>query len=388
MSDEASIRRRFPGVEQLRYFNAAAQGLLPTPALEAVREMAELQSRRGILGWEAFTETIEATRGRLATLIGARPDQIAFTASTVDGLSRIAGGFDLEPGDEIVLCDLEYPSNVYPWAARGRDGARLRWVRAVEGRAPVERYLEAIGPRTRVVAVSHVQFNSGYRLELAALGEACREAGALLVVDAIQSTGVVPVDVVEQGIGALALEGRKWLLGPPGCGALFIADDWVERIRPTVVGSGSVREPDELMQYVERIGDDGALEPRFRQGARRHEAGFPNLTGIAGLGASLALAESIGRATVRDRIAARVGELVGALPAAGYRIYGPREPDERAGIVTFEPDSPAADYDPMALFERLNAQGISISVRDGRLRAAPHVYNDRADVEALLEALP
>jgi selenocysteine lyase/cysteine desulfurase len=377
------IRELFPGTRELVYFNAAAQGLLPTPTVETMGRVARAQSERGIMSHFENMDVVEAARQAAARLIGCTTEHVAFTAGTADGISKLAEGLDWRERDEVVLCDLEFPANVYPWAAQQKHGARVRLVTSVEGRIEAGRLIEAIGPRTRVVAVSHVQFGSGYRIDLPPLADACRRHGAILVVDAIQSLGVVPLDL--EGIDALAVEGRKWLLGPPGCGLLYVAPGLLERLRPGTLGARSVRNPDDLLQYSGWLDAEGRidLQPRLQPGSLRFEGGYPNVVGIAGLGRSLQLAEEIERDFIRRRIAELVARFVERLEAAGFAIYGPRTPGERAGIVSFE--LPAGD--PESLFHHLNREGYSLAVREGRIRVAPHVYNKEDEVDAVVQRI-
>jgi selenocysteine lyase/cysteine desulfurase len=202
----------------------------------------------------------------------------------------------------------------------------------------------------------------------------------LLVVDAIQSLGVVPLDPSAANVGALAVDGRKWLLGPAGCGLLYVSPQWIDRIRPLAVGTQSTRHPERVMQYRDWLDADGQLDllqaGRLAAGARRFESGFPNLVGIAGLGAALALGERIGRPAIHRRIAELVQRTVELLQAAGLEVHGPTHGGERAGIVSFEVPGSAE-----RLFRRLDREGVSLSARDGRLRISPHVYNSETDLE-------
>jgi selenocysteine lyase/cysteine desulfurase len=375
------IRALFPGTRELVYFNAAAQSLLPGPVAERMQTVATRQCERGITAYPQDMQTVEAARAAAARLIGARTDDIAFTGSTVDGVARVAEGLDWREGDEVLLNDLEFPANVYPWAVQQRRGVRLRFVKSDAGRLETQRLIDAIGPRTRVLAISHVQFSTGYRVDLDALAGACRARGVLLFVDAIQSLGVVPLDVQQTPIDALAVDGRKWLMGPTGCGLLYVAPQWLERIRSSVVGARSVRDHDDLLQYRDWLDDAGRidLESRLRVGAGRFEGGYPNVVGVAGLGAALELGEQIGRERIHRRIAALVARCVAKIEHAGLAVYGPRSAGERAGIVSFEVAGSAE-----AIFRRLHRDGYSTSARDGRLRLAPHVYNTEDEVDAVV----
>jgi len=378
------IRDLFPGTRELVYFNAAAQCLLPEPVAERMHAVARRQCERGITAYPKDMRTIEDTRGAAARLIGARSEDVAFTANTVDGVARIAEGLDWREGDEVLLNDLEFPANVYPWAAQQRRGVRLRFVESGAGRVDAESLVAAIGPRTRVLAVSHVQFSTGYRVDLAVLAEACRAKGVLLFVDAIQSLGVVELNVQETPVAALAVDGRKWLMGPTGCGLLYVAPQWQERIHSSVIGARSVSNHDDLLQYRRWLDPEGRLDldSRLRDGAGRFEGGYPSVVGVAGLGAALELGERIGRARIRERIAVLVARCVERVAQAGLEVHGPRSADERAGIVSFR-----IPGDPLEVFRRLHRQGYSIALREGRLRLAPHVYNSDDEVDALFERI-
>lgn len=378
---EAEIRALFPGATKVRYFNAASQALLPVPVADAVRRTLDRWVQGGIHSWPEDMREVETARSLLARLVGADPADVAFTANTADAVARVAHGLGLGEGDEVVLSDLEYPANVYPWTTRG---ARLRLVPSAGGRVDPERLGDAIGHRTRVLALSMVQFSSGFRSDLASLGEACGRRGVLFFVDVIQGLGVFPVDMRAMGIGALAGEGRKWLAAPPGTGFLAVGPEWIARIRPSSIGAMSVSPELGMLGWVPRVGREGDLDlgPVYRERAGRYEAGYYNVAGLTGLAAALALHESIGPGTVRRRVEERVEEIVRGLESRGLPVFGPRTREERSGIVAFDVPGNPEDWR-----RELAAAGISVGVRDGRLRAAPHVYNDRRDVEALLEAL-
>lgn len=382
--DEATIRSWFPGTRHRAYFNAAAASLLPVQVKEAIDSVTAGWIEKGILCWASDMARVEETREAAADLVGCAPREIALVSNTAEGISRVAAGIDWKEGDEVVLGDLEYPANVYPWAAQQRRGARLRWVRSDEGRLDAGRLIDAIGSRTRVLAVSMVQFGSGYRVDLDALGEACRSSGVLLVVDAIQGLGVFPLDVKKIGIGALATDGRKWLMGPAGAGFLFVDEERIPEIRPVSAGALSVRNPNDFLQYVDRTDGQGriGLDAMLREGAGRYEPGYPNVCGMAGLGAALTVGAEIGRDVIHGRVTSLVGRLVDALAARGWPVYGPAVKEERSGIVSFSVD---ADADRIS--GELDRSGYSLAVRDGRLRVSPHVYNTEGEIDGLLARL-
>ncbi|HEX6851345.1 MAG TPA: aminotransferase class V-fold PLP-dependent enzyme [Candidatus Polarisedimenticolaceae bacterium] len=381
---EAEIRAEFPGAASVAYFNAASATLVPTCVAQAVERTLRAQVERGVHTWADDMRRVEGTRSAIARLIGAAPAEIAFAANTGEAISKVADGFAWRDGDEVVLGDLEYPANVYPWAVQRDRGVGLRVVRSEGGRLTASRLIDAIGPRTRVLTVSQVQFSTGYRVDLARLGEACRRHDVLLVVDAIQGLPVYPVDVKALGIGALAAEGRKWLMGPSGTGFLYLAPEWLDRIRPRAAGALSVTGAGDMLRWVRELDASGQLDlgPLWRPGSGRFEPGYPNVPGIAGLGAALELAARIGLETIRARVERHVERLVAGLAERGLPVHGPVSPDERSGIVSF-----GGVPDPDLWCRELGARGISLGVRDGWLRAAPHVYTADADVDRLFASI-
>jgi len=381
---ESRIRDLFPGVRRRRYFNAAAAALTPTPVAEAVRRAVERQVDLGIHAYPEDMAAVRDARERAARRIGADPRDVALVSGTADAIARVAGGFPWRAGDEVVFGDLEYPANVYPWAVQAARGVRVKVVRSHEGRLPAEALIEAIGPRTRVVAVSMVQFTSGYLVDLAAIAEACRRRDVFLAVDAIQALGVLPIDVRALGVGCLAADGRKWMFGPAGCAVLYVAHEWAVRMTPPGPGAQSVSDVEDFLQWTRWPIEDGAMSAsgRWRDGAGRFESGYPNTIGAAGLAAALATSERIGPETIRTRVTGLAARLARAVEELGWPVYGPRSDRERAGIVTFEPPGDAARS-----WKSLSSEGFSLALREGRLRASPHVYNTSEEIDALVEAV-
>jgi selenocysteine lyase/cysteine desulfurase len=382
--DERRIRDLFPETPGLVYLNAAAAGLLPNAVTEAAVAAIRRHAERGVLSVPEDFRAIAAARDALARLIGGRAEDIAFVLNTAEGIARIAAGLDWRPGDEVVLGDLEFPANVYPWAAQGDRGARIRLVPSEGGRLEAERLIGAMGPRTRVLAVSQVQFSSGYRMDLESLGRAAAERGVLFCVDAIQGLGVLPLDVRALGIGALAGDGRKWLMAPSGTGYLYVAPEWVERISARAIGAESVRNGLDFMQFLRMTDGEGRIDFRtlLREGAGRYEAGYYNAPGLAGLAAALSTGEAIGHETILHRVTALAARLADGLAARGFEVHGPRNARERAGIVTFDVQGDAREWRA-----RLENDGFALALRDGRIRVSPHVYNTEDDIDGLLERL-
>ena len=213
---------------------------LPHGSAEMLRSWVDEQTRDGVVGWPAREKRIEAIRYEVARLVGAERDEIAFVASTTHGIGLIAEGFPWREGDTVVSAEDEYPSNLYPWMNLASRGVSLRLVPSRDGRIWIDDLIAAIDRSTRLLAISHVEFATGFRNDLDALADACHARGVALFVDAIQGLGPLTVDVRQTPIDFMAADGHKWLLGPEGAGLLFVRRDWIDRLRPTGVGWHSV----------------------------------------------------------------------------------------------------------------------------------------------------
>lgn len=320
----------------------------------------------------SWRDDIESIRAQVATLVGSTAGNIAFTQNTSTGLSIAANGVDWRPGDNVVLAEREFPSNFYPWLNLEPRGVHLNRVPAPDGHAPIEAFADAIDERTRVVAVSAVQFSNGHRYDLDALGELCQRHGALFVVDGTQSVGALTIDVSRSSIDVLAVSAHKWMLGPSGIGFVHVSDRALDQIRPDIVGWLSVSEP---------FAFDYRLDlPRT---ADRYEPGTENVFGIIGLGAAVSLFLEHGTRQIEERVLATTDRLCTELERAGHEIASPRAHAERSGIVIFR----AARTPPDELHARLTAAGVRCAPRGGGIRFSPHFYNDSNDIDTALAAL-
>ncbi len=368
-------RSYFPVTRELAYLNHAGVAPISTRVEEALFRYAAEATRGGAFRYDAFFDAeLERVRGRAATLLGAQPEEVAFVKNTTEGLGIVASGLDWRRGDQVVTCDLEYPSNVYPWwSLRGR-GVETVTLRGRDGRLPLEAVEDALrSPRARLLALSSVEFGSGARNDLEALGKLCREHGVLFCVDAIQSLGCFPFDVERDGIDFLSADGHKWLLSVEGCGIFYCSKRVLELVTPRVVGWRSVTQNRDF----DRLHLD--LQP----GAGRFEEGTPNTAGIFGLGAAVNLLLEIGVETIGRRVLELTDRLVEGLLERGARVLSPRSPGEASGIVSVR----HGDEDPEHTARRLRKQQVFVVARRGGVRASPHFYNDDSDLDRLLAAL-
>ena len=368
-------RSFFPVTRELIYFNHAGVAPISSRVEDALARYAAEASRRGAFDYDAFYDAeIERVRSRAAALIGAAADEVAFVKNTTEGLGLVAAGLDWRRGDRVVTCDLEYPSNVYPWWSLASRGVETVMLASREGRLPAERLEEALrDPRARLLALSSVEYGNGLRFDLERVGGLCRERGVLFCVDAIQSLGCLPIDVESCGIDFLAADGHKWLLSVEGCGVFYCARHLVPQLTPRVVGWRSVVD--------ERNYDEYHLD--LKPGAGRFEEGTPNTPGIFALGAAIDLLLELGVPAIAERVLALTARLADDLSARGAEIVSPRGDAERSGIVAFR----MPEEEPEETVARLRERGIFVVARRGAVRASPHFYNDQAELDRLLDAL-
>jgi cysteine desulfurase / selenocysteine lyase len=370
--DVGSLRELFPITADTVFLNHAAIAPIPRQVADAcngiVRDRLVGASRR----YRNWMEELERTRRLAARLIGARAKEVAFMGNTSEGLCAVANGLDMAAGDEVLVTSPDFPSLLYPWMNLSRRGVEVRTIaRRAGGRFDVEDVRRGLTTRTRVLAISSVDFATGFAADLEALGAFCREHSLLFCVDAIQGLGILDTDVERCRIDCLACGGHKWLLGPMGTGFLYVSERVGERIAPTVVGWHSVID-------AEAFG----LEFRLRRDASRFEAGTLNVDGLIGLGAALELLLGLGVPRIRERVFSTNDILHDELSDRGMHVVSPMNEGERSGILSVLPPGDAEWW-----FEELSRQGIVLSLRAGRLRLAPHFYNDAADVEKLLCAV-
>lgn len=372
--DWKAIRDEFPITRNYIFMNHAAAAPLSKRAADGVRTYLDHAESNSYLRGGFFRQ-IDRIRGQIGMLINANADEIALTKNTSEGISFVANGLNWHSGDNVVITSVEFPANVYPWQALRPTGVQVRTVLEEEGRIPLERVMEAIDSRTRVVAISSVQFASGFRTDLATLGELCQSKGVFLCVDACQSLGAFPIDVKAMNIDFLAAGGHKWLCAPEGTGILFVKRDLLGHLRPSTIGWMSMRKPFVFGKY----------EFEFADSARRFEAGSHNFAGVFGLGEAVELALEIGIENISQRLISLTDRLIEGVRGKGYRVVSSRHRAEASAIVAFVSDQ----HDQEKIQQHLEQEHrIVIAVRCGRLRASPHFYISEQEIDQLVDCLP
>ena len=355
------------------FFDNASMGPVAPAVTQAMAACMQLRQAMPMKYYQYAQQVFPECRARLARRIGGQPEEIAFTENVTYGINSAAGALPLEPGDNVILCDREFASNVYPWLRLERSrGVEARMVPNDGGGLTVgllERYADR---RTRAVSVSSVEFSDGYTADLEAIGAWCRARGIYLVVDCAQSLGVMPMDVRRYQIDFLAGLASKWLLGPFSTGFLYVRRELIGRLLPPFVGADSVKGGVDSVAYRLDLKDD----------ASRFEGGLPNAPGIAGLNASLALMEEVGFDRIHQQAWQVSGHLICGLQRLGAQLAPCALSDRtRSTIVSFQ----APELERTYRFLRENR--IACSMRCGYIRMGIHGYNTVEEAEQVLAAL-
>lgn len=369
----------FPITRHAVYLNHAANGPLPRPVAHTLHEFVDDTSDYGNINFARWGEYERGARRRLASFIHARPDQIALTASTGDGLMMIASGLRWQPDDTIISAEGEFPSNVYPWLNLAEQGIRLQAVPLRDHRVAVEDVLESITERTRLVSLSLVEFSTGFRNDITTIARYCHERDILCGIDAMQALGALPVDVQELGVDFLAAAAHKWLLGPQTCGILYLADDLLARLHVARRGWFSVETPFDFFNHKQPL----------KVGAARFEYSSSNRMPVVGLDAALGVFECIdgGMQAVEARILGLTDHAIAGLEQLGYPVISPQSKGERSGIVCFKCHPARQDLSADQLVTELATHQIHVAARNGIVRISPHFYNTPEEIDTLLNVL-
>lgn len=390
----AAARSHFPGLLGKVFLDAACVSLAPRPAVEAIEKFLDLSMicphESATAQHIAMDEMRAAARPAVARLINAHEDEIALVESTSHGLSLAAQAIPLEAGDRVLISDLEFMEVAIPWVQKQRHGIEVNVVPNCQGEVRVQDFAGRLTPRTRVIAVSSVQWSNGYRVDLAALSRLCRGRGVWLVVDAIQQLGAVPLDVRQTPVDILACGGHKWLNAPFGCGLLYINREKLAQLRLPMTGYLSVKDPPGGWgAYFQNPATTPLNEYEFVRSVRRYETGgTANYPGAIGLAAALKLIHELGQQGISDHIYGLTEQLMAGLDSLPVTVVTPRRRENRSGIVTFSVGSAGAN---VKLMNRLLEKKILVSVRYtsnvGGVRVSCHFFNSSEDIEALLSAL-
>ncbi len=369
----SEARRQFAHTwSDMVYLNHAAISPTSFRVREALEKYHAKRALKGIESWPWAPKMVAETRGTVASIIGTTADRIAFTLNTAEGLSILASGLDWKEGERVLLYRHEYPANVYPFLNLAHRGVSVDFYDTDDFRITPELIAKHITPQTRLLSVSAVQFLSGYRADLKAIGKLCKEHNIIFCVDAIQAVPYVPIDVTDAGIDYLAAGGHKWLMATEGTAFIYISNALQSRVHQRAMGALSVKEAVRYTDYdMERLRDE----------ASRYENGTMNFPGIVSLQASLELQQEVGLDIVYKQTLHLTDLLLTLCDRSGIGYVTPKNAEERGGIVSMIVEN-AAD-----VAARVNEKGIHIVQRGGRLRFSPYFYNTEEEIRKAFNAL-
>lgn len=377
LPNHESIREQFPFLEKFIYFDSAHYTPYPKRSVEKLNEFIRTFTEDYLNLSLVNINEAKALRKTCGLLLNADPDEITITSNTTHGINILANGIKLDPkNNNVAMLDSEFPAVVYPWLNQEKLGkANVMLIPSDKGYANesvIKRTL--IDYNIRVFTISYVQF-LGYRHNIRSISDFCRKHDILLAVDAIQATGVCPVDVQEMGIDFLSTGNQKWLMSPAGLGFTYISNKYREFINPTYVGTTNVNyDFDHFLDYKLDFKNDGSA----------FENSTLNTLGMMGTNEAIKYFLELGVENIFAYILSIQDMLIELLDRSKYRIESELSPKHRSNILIFSHVEISRNKE---IQKALEAKKIYIAVREGYLRVSPHIYNNYEDAEALAKEL-
>jgi len=364
----SDFRRIFPITETDIYLNHAAVSPLSTRVKSAISDSLTRRMSGPVEIFPEFSEEKKRLKENIGRLVNADSSQIAIVSNTSEGLNCLASGLTWKKGDRVLLVENEFPANIYPFLNLKRLGVLIDFVPTREGHIFIEDIEKEISDRTRLFSISFVEFLNGFRNQLGEIGALCKRKNVIFSVDGIQGTGGMPVDVSASGVDFMANGGHKWLMGPMGCGFMYISADLFHQLHPAYVGWLSVKDSWNFFDYRLDLLED----------AGRFEIATPNFLGIKGLRISTDILLEAGITAIEQHLLKLGDKLIDGLSAQGFHYIGAAERKNRSGIYSFR------TVNEKALFTHLQTQRIHLSLREDIIRFAPHFYNTEAEIDEVL----
>ncbi|MBX3650597.1 MAG: aminotransferase class V-fold PLP-dependent enzyme [Burkholderiales bacterium] len=368
------LRDEFPTLARWTYLDTARKSVPPRCQERSMQDYwRDIAETAGVDAWSAVN--VADTRGIMARLLGAIPAEIAFTKNTTEGLNIAAHAFDLQPGDNIVLTDMEHVANVWVWKHWEARGVEIRYAKNRGGRLPLEVFLEQMDGRTRVVSTAYITYGNGYRVNLPELGAACRAQGARLVVDGVQAAGVLAAPLHSLGADIIAIGGHKNLFGLTGLGLLYCREELVDEIRTPFLKAPAAKGSPQASAHLKSQFD-------YVRTAHRFEGGNPNFLGLRVLRDSARFIESVGLQNIEDRVRELSTCCMTELKAAGLPVLTPEPWAERAQIVSFAAPEAGGLMDVLREKHR-----VIVNVKDGAIRMSLGFANNEDDIGRAIAAI-
>lgn len=371
--NKAAVRNYFPYLKNgIIYFNHASTGPFSDLLTKTLANLLKDKSENNIDDYESFLKIVEESKKFLAEMISCSEDRIAFVDNTSNGLNILAQSIDWEKGDRVLLNDIEFPANVYPFLNLKRFGVEVDFVKSENGIVTADQILDSITPQTKIVSISFVQFISGYRVDLEKIGNYCRANNIIFCVDGIQGIGAIQIDVIKSKIDFLSCGTQKWLLGMQGLAFIYVDKELQKQMYPANVGWLSVENAWDLLDYK--------LE--LKTSANVFQGGTLNTFGIYAFNSSLKLFKDFGFNEIQTEVISNTKYFISKLNDIGLKcVLSDHLESEFAGIVTIN------SKNPEKVVDQLKSKKIICSLREGFIRFAPHFYNTHQEIDSVVDEL-
>lgn len=371
--NKTEVRKLFPYLDNgIIYFNHASTGPISSPVVSRLTELLKEKSEEKMDDYTSFLKVVDETKEILAKMINCNPDRIAFLDNTSNGLNLLAQSINWKNGDRILLNDVEFPANVYPFLNLKRFGVEVDFVKSNNGIVTADQIIQSVKPQTKLISISFVQFLSGYRADLEKIGNFCHTNNIVFCVDGIQGIGVQPIDITNYKIDFLSCGTQKWLMGMQGLAFIYVDEKLQEKLTPANVGWLSVEDAWNLLDY----------KMNLKHTANVFQGGTLNSFGIYAFNTSLKIFNEYGFENAYKEILSNTKYFIERLDKIGLScVLNKCSEKELAGIVSIKPSKPEE------IFNTLNQRKIICSLREGLVRFSPHFYNTFEDIDKVVDEL-
>ncbi|MGB5849276.1 MAG: aminotransferase class V-fold PLP-dependent enzyme [Ignavibacteriaceae bacterium] len=368
-----NARKLFPHLQKdFVYFNHASTGPMSSRVKESLNELLYLKSEGKIDDYKELLRRADESKQLLGKILNSTADRFAFTSNTSSGLNILAQGIRWEKGDRIILGDVEFPANVYPFMNLKDIGVEIDFVKSKNSIITAEELISAITPKTKLISVSFVQFLGGYRIDLEKLGTSCKKQGIILSLDATQGLGALTLDVQKCDIDFISCGTQKWMLGLQGMAFIYISEELQSKLKTASVGWLSVENAWDLIDYNFRL----------KKTANRYQPGTLNTFGIYAINASLKMFDDFGFNNIEDQVLSNSKYFIEQLTDIGFTpLLKNFSKKNIAGIISFKRE------DAEDIFNYLQTKNIETAVREGILRISPHFYNTKDEIDKVVVEL-
>ncbi|MCW9095285.1 MAG: aminotransferase class V-fold PLP-dependent enzyme [Ignavibacteriaceae bacterium] len=373
-------RSYFPYLKKgIIYFNHSSTGPITTKVKERIEAFLTERSEEKIDDYYAFKDVADETKTMIGEMINCEGDRIAFLDNTTNGIIWLAQGINWKSGDRIILNDVEFPANVYPFLQLKEKGVEVDFIKSKNGIVTAEEVIDAIKPDTKLISISFVQFLSGYRVDLEKIGKACKEHGIIFSVDAIQGLGAVRLDIEKCNIDFLASGTQKWLLGLQGLAFIYVRKELQDKMKTAPIGWLAVNDAWDLLNF----------DLTTKETAERFQPGTLNNLGIYAFNSSMKFLKEFGFDEIEKQVLSNSKYFIEQLASIGYKSPLLSQPEKHlSGIVSFSlKDGFPKSVNAKEIFDYLSQKKIICSLREGYIRFAPHFYNTKQEINTVIDEM-